>query len=161
MTCCATTLDLHSMLCMSFSHSGRTILGNVDLSQHAHFQTSDNLGSFFRCSTCITLSSIVSICAGAPRARTVQLLNDMTLARRLTSNTLLPKRHLSTPGFSGTRRQLAQHCRLLVLHGLDTINFKHARYNSPDTPTLSCIAVLHEIINLQRSGVVRCRKEVL
>ena len=98
-----------------------------DLSQHAHFQISDTLSGIFRCSTCITLSSIVSICAGAPRARTVQLLNDMTLALRLTSHILLPKRQLCSPGFSGTRRQLAQHCRLLVLHRLDTINFKHAR----------------------------------
>ena len=79
--------------------------------QHAHVQTSNCLGAgILRCSTCIALSSIASfsimfICSGARRTRTVQLLSRLILAGRLTS-----------PVGEQQRGSCSQHCPRDIAH---------------------------------------------
>ena len=75
------------------------------------------------------------MCSIALRIGTVQLQQPDSRTLPDQPTTLSQKSHqLIVPVFSGTRRQLAQQCRLLVLHGLDVIDLKHSRC-SIDTPT--------------------------
>ena len=125
-TRCVTILAFDSLLSLSCSHLDLTFPTGFWLHPA---RTPLNLQQswcldILRCTTCITLSSISSICSTA--RRTVQPQPQ--------------GRQLSVPECSGTRRQLAQHCLLLVLHGLDIINFTHC-HCSLDTPTLSCASV--------------------
>ena len=76
-----------SLLCMSCSHLERTLLRSFWLHPARtlpDLRQSQCLG-ILRCSTCITISSIATICSGSRRTRTVQLFNNVTLARRQTS----------------------------------------------------------------------------
>ena len=93
-----------------------------------------------RCKTCITHSSISPTCSSARRTRTVQQLDPRTFPDHHDPQQQI--RQLSVPGFSGTGRQLAQHRRLLMHHGLDVFDF-HCFRCSRDTPTLSCDTVLN------------------
>ena len=66
---------------MSYRHLEGTFLTGFDFTQHAHLQTSNSLGAsaFF-----------VGRHASSRRTRTVQLLNELTLAVRLASPQPLP-----------------------------------------------------------------------
>ena len=80
-------LAFHNMLSVSCSHLERTFLRSFGFTQHAHFQNLDSVSALvnLRRATCITLSWISSICSSARCTRTIPLLNNLTLARCLTS----------------------------------------------------------------------------
>ena len=129
-TCCAAILAFHSLLRMSCRHLECTFLRGPGFIQHVHFQDLQLSQCFdiLRCTTCILLSSISSICSSARRTRTIQLLNNLTLAHRLTSPRSPATK--STTEQSRTMWDKTAACAAvstLVLHGLDIIDFKHSR----------------------------------
>ena len=116
---------------MSCSRLKRTFLRSFNFTQLAHLQTFESLCPGGRCSTCITFSSIASICSSARRIRTPDHPPTPSQSHQLI-----------VPLFSGTRQQLTQHCRILVLQGVNFINFDQSQCPL-NTPTLSCATALN------------------
>ena len=137
-TCCAITLAFtacSACLVASWNAPFREVLA----SPNTHTSRPPIISVPWHCLTCITLSSIASICSGARCTRTVQLLNNLTVGPA--HNPIPQGDQPSTPKFGRASRQLTQHCRPFVLHGLDIVDFERARY-SLDTSTLSPVTVL-------------------
>ena len=132
---------------MSCSHWERSFLRVFGFTQHAHFQTSNSLSHGIHVAQHATLShrshqSVRVFGCSLHQNRSTSQQPDPHTPPEQPAIPLQQQGQLSIPELSGRRLHLAQQCLLIVLHGLNIIDFKHPCC-SLDTPLLSCTTVLN------------------